>query len=98
MNDALWSLSTMNFPLLSLVILLPLLGAIATGITQNIKLAKIIALAIAGLELMLTLIVVLVFDPAQGNNFQLVEQYPWIPSLNIEFLVGIDGISVLFLP
>ena len=88
----------MNFPLLSLVILLPLLGAIATGVTRNIKLAKKIALAIAGLELILTLIVVLLFNASNGNNFQLVEQYAWIPSLNIEFLVGIDGISVLFLP
>jgi NADH-quinone oxidoreductase subunit M len=86
-----------GFPLLSLVILLPLLGAIATGVTRNIKPAKKIALAIAGLELILTLIVVLLFN-ADNNSFQLVEQYAWIPSLNIEFLVGIDGISVLFLP
>jgi NADH-quinone oxidoreductase subunit M len=49
MNDALGSLSTMNFPLLSLIILLPLLGAIATGVTSNIKLAKKIALAFSGL-------------------------------------------------
>ena len=86
----------MNFPLLSLVILFPLLGAIATGMTSNIKLAKKIALTTAGLELILTLIVVLLFNATEGNNFQLVEHYAWIPGLNIEFLVGIDGISVLF--
>ncbi len=91
MNDA-------NFPLLSLVILLPLLGAIATGATRNIQQAKIIALAVAGLELILTLTVVLLFDDTHGNDFQLVEHYAWIPSLNIECLVGIDGISVLFFP
>jgi len=39
-----------------------------------------------------------VFNATNGENFQLVEHYDWIPSLNIEFLVGIDGISVLFLP
>lgn len=98
MNDVLRSVATINFPLLSLIILLPLLGAIATGITSNIKLAKKIALAIAGLELILTLFVALLFDSDHGNNFQLVEQHAWIPGLNIEFLVGIDGISVLFLP
>jgi NADH-quinone oxidoreductase subunit M len=87
-----------GFPLLSLIILLPLLGAIATGVTSNIKFAKKIALAIAGLELILTLIVVLLFNVTEGSSFQLVEHYAWIPSLNIEFLVGIDGISVLFLP
>lgn len=91
-------MSESTFPLLSLIILLPLLGAVATGITGNIKLAKKIALATACLELVLALFVLQSFDAAQGNNFQLVEHYAWIPSLNIEFLVGIDGISVLFLP
>lgn len=86
------------FPILSLTILLPLLGAIAIGITRNVNLAKKIALSIAGLELIATLVVVWLFDAAKGNNFQLVEQYAWIPSLNIEFLIGIDGISILFLP
>ncbi|MBL0039299.1 MAG: NADH-quinone oxidoreductase subunit M [Nitrosomonadales bacterium] len=86
------------FPILSLTILLPLLGAIAIGITHNVNLAKKIALSIAGLELIATLVVVWLFDAAKGNNFQLVEQYAWIPSLNIEFLIGIDGISILFLP
>ena len=91
-------MSKADFPLLSLIILLPLLGSMATGVTVNIKLAKKIALATAGLELILTVVVVLLFDAAKGDNFQLVEQYNWIPGLNIEFLVGIDGISVLFLP
>ena len=83
------------FPILSLTILLPLLGAIATGVSHNVNLAKKIALSIAGLELIATLVVVWLFDAAKGNNFQLVEQYAWIPSLNI---IGIDGISILFLP
>src|SRR5690348_11996282 len=87
-----------HFPILSLVILLPLLGGIVTGFTRNIGVAKKIALLIAGFELVATLIVVQWFDAAQGNSFQLVEQHAWIPSLNIQFLIGIDGISVLFLP
>ncbi len=85
-------------PILSIIILLPLLGGVAIGFTHNIYLAKRIALLIAGLELILTLIVVQWFDATNGNNFQLVERHAWIPSLNIEFLIGIDGISVLFLP
>ncbi|ARO87306.1 oxidoreductase [Nitrosospira lacus] len=87
-----------NIPILSLVIVLPLLGAIAAGTIQNINLAKKVALFIAGLELIVTLIVVHWFNATDGNNFQLVERHAWIPSLNIEFLIGIDGISVLFLP
>ena len=87
-----------HFPILSLIILLPLVGGIVTGFTRSISVAKKIALLIAGFELIATLIVVQWFDPAHGNSFQLVEQHAWIPSLNIEFLIGVDGISVLFLP
>jgi NADH-quinone oxidoreductase subunit M len=27
-------------------------------------------------------------------GFQFVEQYPWIPSFNIEYFVGVDGVSI----
>src|SRR3954452_11602361 len=86
-----------NFPLLSLVISLPILGAVVIGATRNVGLAKKIALLVATLELIATLVVVQWFD-ATSSDFQLVEQHAWIPSLNIQFLIGIDGISVLFLP
>ncbi len=86
-----------NVPILSIVIALPVLGAIAIGAIQSIGLAKRVALLIAGLELIATLVVVQWFDSANGD-FQLVERHAWIPSLNIDFLIGIDGISVLFLP
>jgi NADH-quinone oxidoreductase subunit M len=92
------SMTEGNFPILSLVILLPLLGGIATGFTRNINAAKKVALLIAGMELVATLVVVQWFDATHGDSFQLVEQHAWIPSLNIQFLIGIDGISVLFLP
>jgi NADH-quinone oxidoreductase subunit M len=91
-------MSIVSFPLLSFTILLPLLGAIITGITCNINLAKKITLIIASFELVLTLIALFLFNPSDGNHFQLVEHYAWIPNLNIEYLIGIDGISVLFLP
>lgn len=90
-------MSDLNFPLLTLIILLPLLGAVAVGATSNAKQAKVIALGIASFELLLTLFALLFFDSANAE-FQLVEQYTWIPLLNIEYLVGVDGISILFLP
>ena len=86
------------FPLLSLAILLPLIGAVTIALVRNIQLAKKIAVVTAILELLLTLLTLALFNATEGNTFQLVEHYPWIPSLNIEFLMGIDGISVLFLP
>ncbi len=90
-------MSEAEFPLLSLIILLPLLGAVAIGFIRDIHLAKLITLGVASFVLLLTLLVVLLFDSSK-SGFQLIENYAWIPSLNVEYLVGVDGISVLFLP
>lgn len=84
-------------PILSLLIFLPLLGALMTGLCGNLGLAKKIALAFAGLELIAALWAVVRFQNSIGD-FQLLERAVWIPSLHIEFLLGVDGISVLFLP
>ncbi len=90
-------MSEAAFPLLSLIIFLPLVGAVIVGMMRNIALAKEFALILAIFELLLTLLVLQLFD-SSSSDFQLIERYTWIPQLNIEFLVGIDGISVLFLP
>ena len=86
-----------NFPLLSLIIVIPLLGAVLAGSIRNNDISKQIAFFIALFTLLLTIFALLLFD-ADKSDFQLVERYPWIPILNIEYLVGVDGISVLFLP
>jgi NADH-quinone oxidoreductase subunit M len=83
--------------LLSLTLLLPLTGAVLTGAAGNGRLAQKIALVFAGLELLATLAVLGRFQ-ADREGFQLLEQQAWIPSLNSQLLLGVDGISVLFLP
>lgn len=87
-----------DFPLLSLLIALPLLGALATALAGNKDRARKIAAAIATIEFLGTLLVVYWFNADDGGQFQLLERHAWIPSLNIEYSLGIDGISVLFLP
>ncbi|WP_020158366.1 complex I subunit 4 family protein [Methylobacter marinus] len=86
-----------GFPIITLLIVLPLLGALVTGTAGDSHLAKRIALSIAGAELIATLVTVYLFN-ADESAFQLVEHHAWLPNLNIQYLVGIDGISVLFLP
>jgi NADH-quinone oxidoreductase subunit M len=86
-----------DFPLLSLTIIVPLLGAVLAGSIRNTDLSKQVALFVAVLSLLLTICVLILFD-AGKNEFQLVERRAWIPILNIEYLIGVDGISVLFLP
>jgi len=86
-----------DFPFLSLIIIIPLLGAVLVGVIRNIDIAKHIALFVAILTLLLSIFALILFD-VDKSEFQLVERYAWIPLLNIEYLVGVDGISILFLP
>lgn len=91
------NLDTHNMPLLSLLFLTLPFGAALTWLMPHPQWAKRIALATALIDLAIALAVVIRFDPSQ-SGFQLVEQARWIPSLNIQYLVGVDGISLLFLP
>jgi NADH-quinone oxidoreductase subunit M len=88
-------LSTASPPLLSLL-LLPL-GGLLLPLLPDPARARRAALAIALGTLGLAVWVVLRFDPARPG-FQLVEQAVWIPGLQVAYRVGVDGLSVLFLP
>ncbi len=86
-----------DFPILSGLVAWPLVAALLIATCRHTKLARIIALTAASLELLLSLWAVQQFNSA-NDAFQLVESYAWIPKLNIRFLLGIDGIAVLMLP
>lgn len=86
-----------TIPLLSFLIFFPLVGAIATGRTRNHLNAKKIALGFATIELLVSLLVCVCFNPA-NDAFQFVERHRWITSLGVDYLIGVDGLSVLFLP
>lgn len=86
----------MNLPLLSLLIFLPLLAA---GLLWFLPLQRV-RFAVAGsmlVTLILSTAVLLVYLPA-GERFQMVERWSWIAGLKIQYLVAVDGLSVLFLP
>jgi len=89
--------SVLSYPILS-VILITLIGTslLILVLPQQQK-AKLVALIGTIATLILSLIVIFNFN-AQSSDFQLVEQYTWIRSLNIDYVVGVDGISLLFLP
>ncbi len=90
-----------DWPLLSLVIFLPLVGvafilAIRADdeavVAQN---AKAVALWTSTITFFLSLLIWVQFDPEQAG-FQLVEKSPWLPGFDINYHVGIDGISLWF--
>ena len=85
-----------DFPWLSLLLLLLPLGA---GITllMPAREARWTSLTTAIAAFAVSLWIVFQFDPQQ-SGFQFVERSPWIPSLHIEYLLGVDGLSLLLLP
>jgi NADH-quinone oxidoreductase subunit M len=86
-----------GLPLLSLMIMTLPVGAALIWLVPNPAAARWIALLTALFDLAFTLLIVGRFDHTSGD-LQFVEQHAWVPSLNIEYLLGVDGMSVLFLP
>jgi NADH-quinone oxidoreductase subunit M len=86
----------MTLPLLSLLVFTPLLGAVLLWLLPVRAARQVAALAMLA-TLLLATAALLAYDPA-GERFQLLERQPWIASLNVHYLLGVDGLSVLFLP
>lgn len=87
-----------NYPLLSLAIWIPIfagLAVLATGADGKAPLARILALAGALLGCAVTIPLWTGFDVANGG-MQFVELKPWIARFNVNYHLGVDGISMLF--
>ena len=87
-------------PILSLSIWLPIvfgLVVFATGSDRNAALARMLALVGAIAALVVTLPLLTDFNNATAQ-FQFVEKSDWIVRFNIRYHLGVDGISMLFVP
>ncbi len=88
-----------DIPLLSLAIWVPILGGLlvlATGSDRNAPLARMLAFAVAVAGFVVTLPLYFGFD-ITTSSMQFVEVSSWIPRFNINYHLGVDGISMLFL-
>ncbi len=90
----------MNFPILSAIIFIPLIGAffilLTRGNQKNIeKNSKYVAIFTSLANFLLSIFLWLVFD-TKTSNFQFVEEKKWIEGF-INFQLGVDGISILFI-
>jgi len=82
-------------PLLTLTIWLPIIGGLvvlASG-DQEKTLSKWTALAFAVLTFVVSLGLWIGFDPTTAE-MQFVERAPWIPNFNVEYFLGVDGLSM----
>lgn len=79
--------------LISALILVPLAGAVALYIGQP-KNARTVALIFNALSAFYAAMLWQKFD-ATAPGLQMVERHVWIPSIGAEYLVGVDGLSLL---
>ena len=88
-----------GFPILSLITFLPMLGVLylatlrgeEAAIASN---ARYAALWTSLVVLALGIYLWTRFDPSQAG-FQFVEAVPWLTGVNVEYRMGVDGISLL---
>jgi NADH-quinone oxidoreductase subunit M len=87
-------------PYLSLAIWLPILFGmllIAVGRDKNPGLTRVLALVSSIISFVVTVPLISNFDNA-AHGMQFVEKSPWIERFNIFYTLGIDGLSLWFVP
>ena len=86
-------------PVLSLSWLVPLVGALLLLLIGNKdgQRDSVIQWMALGVSLATFLVTVLIWAAFDGTSaeFQLVERHAWIPTFGVDYLVGVDGISLL---
>ena len=80
--------------LLVLLIAVPFLGILAVVLARRDQWARYLAMASSLVSLALSLALWQAFDPAVPG-MQFVQRTAWMPTFNVEFAVGLDGLSML---
>jgi len=88
--------------ILTLLIFIPVIGAVVIVAAKSFRDnesthtdSRLIALITTALQLLLSLWLYTNFDPALSvSESPFTVQVPWIPSFNIEYFVGVDGLSM----
>ncbi len=79
--------------MLSLITFLPLLGVVACAVLPSGRrdLAKWVALAVTGVDLVVATVMLVGFQT--GGGLQYVERFSWVPQVGIEYFMAVDGMS-----
>jgi NADH-quinone oxidoreductase subunit M len=89
-------MNVLGIPILTFVTFLPAAGMFVVLLLpgSRTRAIKIAANVFAGLVFLATLLLLLRFDAASGD-MQFVERLPWIKAIGAQYLLGLDGISLL---
>ena len=85
----------MMFPYLTAIIFLPLAGAVVVALLpkESRQAIRVVAALFSAVPLALSLMLFTNFNYASDSP-QFVEKALWIPELNIQYFVGVDGLSL----
>ncbi len=85
----------MDFPYLSAIIFLPVIGAIIIALLPgaNPRRIKLTAAFFTAVSFALSLALFAMFDRSIDGP-QFVEQLSWIPAFNVQYFMGVDGLSL----
>ena len=85
----------MDFNILSWLIWVPVVGAVVIVALPRDKadVIKWVAAAFTGLQLIIAAVLWMNFDK-DFVGFQFMEKAAWIPSFNITYMLGVDGLSL----
>jgi NADH-quinone oxidoreductase subunit M len=89
-------MNSLNFPILSVITYLPLLGILAICLinSKRVELIRWVAFIFAVVTFLVSLPLYFSFD-AGTWEMQFVENVPWVSEFGISYRMGIDGISLL---
>src|SRR4051794_21237 len=83
-----------DFPWLTVLWVVPLVGALATAFVPKGALAKQTALVASLLTLAVGVVTATQFDQ-DGSGFQLEETHSWIEAFGVHYALGLDGLGLL---
>jgi NADH-quinone oxidoreductase subunit M len=91
-------MSILGIPILTFIAFFPLVGILAVlavpGARKNA--VRLTAIVFTALEFLATLGLLIRFNPANGD-MQFVERADWIKAVHAQYILGIDGISLLLI-
>ena len=90
-------MNQLGFPLVSLVLWLPTLGALALLFVprDNVATQRMLAFGVALVTFIASLPLLFAFN-FTTSSFQFVDSVPWMQSLGIGYRVSVDGVSLWF--
>ena len=81
--------------LLTWIIFTPILGALLMAVLKG-KVARLAAISVCAISFLQSILLITGFDRA-NRGFQFVDTLSWIPSLGVNYSVGVDGLSLWFI-